>query len=318
MAIIAAILLTPPGTPAGGFHWQRIITPPPGAGTQQACVVLDAATFANAAPALRDLRLFQDGTELPYVIEESYDERALNSGVTPDDDRSEYEAVLVLPLHMRQSGASFDGWHGSGPLPPPPGLFTGRAETELPPKVPVERLRLEPYVGFENVTVSALPPAAGAISEAEHVGGTIDQAHPALAITLGANLQNAANVEVNVGPFLEPHGIVPVQRVILEMRRRSLCYQPRAAAPLVLYLGGGQGIAAKVYGLSDGFSTDQQRPYATMGPLEPNPDLDHPAHHPISRLLVAIAILGTTLLLTLWIGLELLRKEKGRPKTDHS
>ena len=44
-------------------------------------MVLDAAIFANAAQALNDLRLFQEGEELPYVVEESYDARALDSGV---------------------------------------------------------------------------------------------------------------------------------------------------------------------------------------------------------------------------------------------
>ena len=306
-ALIFALLLTPPGTPAGGFHWQRIITPPPGAGTQQACVVLDAATFAKAAPALR----FQDGTELPYVIEESYDERALNSGVTPDDDRSEYEGVSVVALSRVPVGAV------AGALPLGATGLQGTAHVMA--HVPIERLRLQSTPTWQTpLRLTAEMSAKVANADAGSSGQEVVQAllpsgRATWAITLGANLQSAADVQVNIA-------VAPPtpQRVILEMRRRSLCYQPRSTSPLVLYLGGGQGIAAKVYGLSDGFSTDQQHPYATMGPLEPNPGLQHATLHPISRLLIAIAVLGGTLLLTLWIGLELLRKEKSRPKAAHS
>ena len=302
---VAAFLLTPPGTPAGGFHWQRIITPPPGANTQQACVVLDAATFANAAPALRDLRLFQDGTELPYVIEESYDERALNSGVTTEDDRSEYEPVAIAALQPVRESASGD----------PPGItapFVWIGHLRLPAHVPVERLRLEPAT-LNPTQVDVVASAAGDRSgPAERASGTLMPEHSVWPLTLGANLQHDVNVDIT-----ESQSSPGPQRVMLEMRRRSLCYQPRSGSPLVLYLGGGQGIAAKVYGLSDGFSTDQQRPYATMGPLEPNPDLQHAAKKPISRLLIGVGVLAGTLLLTLWIGLEILRKEKGRPKTAH-
>ncbi len=307
---IAALLLTPPGTPAGGFHWQRIITPPPGAGTQHACVVLDAATNANAAPALRDLRLFQDGTELPYVIEESYDERALNSGVTSDDDRSEYEVVSVIPLSRVGIGAV------AGALPSGATGYQGSARVLA--HVPVERVRLEPAPTWPTslqLTASTLPNTThvGAVApRAEVVQTLLLPQRATWAVTLGANLQSAADLQVNI-PVAPP----TLQRVFLEMRRRSLCYQPRSAAPLVLYLGSGQGIAAKVYGLSNGFSVSADRPYATMGPLEPNPDLQHATLHPVSRLLIAIAVLGGALLLTAGIGLELLRKERGRPKAAH-
>lgn len=323
--ITAMFLLTPPGTPAGGFHWQRIITPPASAATEQACVALDAATFANAAPALRDLRLFQDGTELPYVIEESYDERALNSGVTADDDRSEYEVVLVMPLQLRRQGASFDGRTSASPLNPPT-VFTGHAEGEVLARVPVERLRFDPAPdAVQQVQVIARPiPSSGAANVGAGIAGLQERLElvprppfQAVAMTLGANLQQRALVSVDVSGLQSKVGIPPM-RAILEMRKRSLCYQPRSASPLVLYLGGGQGIAAKTYGLADGFSVSANRPYAIMGPLEPNPDLDLPARHAVSRLLIAIAALGCTLLLTLWIGLEFLRKEKSRPKAASS
>lgn len=306
--IAAAILLTPPGTPAGGFRWQRIITPPPGAATQQACVVLDAATFENAAPALRDLRLFQDGTELPYVIEESYDERALNSGVTPDDDRSEYVTVAQGSLGGRVPPGA-PGHAGATSAEHDRGGFEARLL--VPAHVPVEQVRIEPEAGrTRQVRVLARTLSTGQQEAEEH---SLSPEQTAFAFTLGANLQKEAEVRV-----IDEQPGERTEQVFLAMRKRSLCYQPRSAAPLVLYLGGGQGISAKTYGLANGFSVSANRPYATMGPLEPNPDLDRPAHHPVSRLLIAIAVLGTALLLTLWIGLELLRKDKGRPQAAQS
>ncbi len=275
---ILALLLTPPGLPSGGFHWQRTITPPPGAPLIQACVVLDAQTFANAAPALRDLRLFQDGFELPYAIEESYDPRALDSGVTPVDDQSLYETVLVANLQARLAPAvagdgllrdsrthrllkpgEVDAWGG---------VYD---QTALPARVPVERLRLEPApnspVSIEvtaTLTSSSLHP-----SPFERVSGSVDPQHPAMPLTLGANLQRQATLGITV-----EHGLQVYRRAIFEMRRRSLCYQPRSASPLILYLGGGEGVAAKTYSYASNFSTALDRPFATLGPLVPNAEDD--------------------------------------------
>lgn len=301
---IAALLLTPPGTPAGGFHWKRIITPPPGAGTEQACVVLDAVTFANAAPALGDLRLFQDGTELAYVIEQSYDERALDSGTTPDDDRSEYEAVYVGQMQPRQPAGTAGNGQPSG------GLLGYQASTSLEAHIPVERIRFDPAPAMPvHLQISAMPsgdPGPFRTETAEH---TFNSTHPAWAFTLGANLQHAARVLL-----IDDTPGQRSERVLLEMRRRSLCYQPRSVGPLTLYLGGGQGMSAKTYGLASGFSTTAERPYATLGPLEPNPDLQAARRHPFSRPILAIAILGITLLVTLLLASQVLGKGKGRPQ----
>lgn len=312
-ASIAALLLTPLGTPAGGFHWQRIITPPANAATEQACVVLDAATFANAAPALRDLRLFQDGNELAYVVEESYDERALNSGITPDDDRSEYETVYAGPMEVRPpagvAGQGQDAAQTSHEAP-----FGYFARTVIDPHVPVERIRIASMpAAVHTLELSALPLNSARPTALEVERHRLDANHDTWAFTLGANLQNRAEVTlVDQTPGERS------ERVFLEMRKRSLCYQPRSASPLVLYLGGGQGISAKTYGLANGFSVSANRPYASMGPLEPNPDLQAPNKPHLSRLLIAIAVLGLTLLLTLWVGLELLRKDKDRHKAAPS
>ncbi len=302
-----ALLLTPLGTPSGGFHWQRIITPPAGAGLREACVVLDATTFANAAPALRDLRLFQDGTELPYVIEESYDERALNSGITPEDDRSEYEPVYVGTMQPRPPSGVAGQFEDAERLSRE-GHFGYYASTIVDAHVPVERVRLDPVpTQTIRLGIEASMFAATGTYSFETEGHTIDADHPAWPFTLGANLQREARVTVvddTPGPRTE--------RVIFEMRKRSLCYQPRSAGPLMLYLGGGEGMAAKSYALANGFSTALERPYATMGPLEPNPDQQTAQKHLISRLLLAIGILTATLLLTVFVATTVLRKQKNR------
>lgn len=262
---ILALLLTPPGTPSGGFHWQRTVTPPPGAPTAQACFVLDAATFANAAPALRDLRLFQDGTELPYVIEESYDPRALSTGTTPDDDRSLYEPVAEGDLGLTPVFGV-----ASGHLLPDPRGYGGWLY--LPAHVPVERLRLDRSL----VHATEIDVQAGSEPEAtERIHLQLLPDSTVVPVTIGANLQSSVDVAVAV---LENR--TPLHWATLEMRRRSLCYQPRSAAPLTLYLGGGPGMAAKTYNYASNFSTALDRPYATLGPLVPNPDDATDKTHP--------------------------------------
>ena len=269
---ILALFLTPPGLPSGGFHWQRTITPPPGAPLAQACVILDAQTFANAAPALRDLRLFQDGIELPYAVEESYDPRALQTGVTTADDRSLYETSQVANLQPRQAVAARSGDSRTG-QPSKPGETDAPVgdygTVQIPPHVPVERVRLEPAPGSpvlleisatEDNSARHPPPA-------ESVSGRLDAQHPGLPFTLGVNLQHTATIHIAV-----EQGDQVYRRAIFEMRRRSLCYQPRSAAPLTLYLGGGEAMTAKTYSYASNFSTALDRPYATVGPLMPNLD----------------------------------------------
>ena len=151
IAIFAALLLTPPGTPSGGFRWQRIVTPPAGQPLAPACVVLDADTFANAAPALRDLRLFQDGSELPYVIQESFDERALVSGETTPDDRSIYETAMAGTFQPRRPAGVAGAGQGLSQdeivEAQSHGALGFYARFFLPAYVPVERIRVEPAPG---------------------------------------------------------------------------------------------------------------------------------------------------------------------------
>ncbi len=292
LAITAVVLLTPPGTPSGGFRWQRIITPPTAGALIPACVALDADTFANAAPALRDLRLFQDGSELPYVIEESYDERALASGVTPADDRSEYQASAATGFLPTLTAGVAGHFRGESVGAQPNERLDYHAGLFLPAHVPVERVRIEPAPDREEEidivahTYQSLSPTMTETGKA-----TIGPDRPSFPYTIGANLQQRAEVSVGIsGAHLPP------QRVILEMRRRSLCYEPRSAAPLTLYLGGGEGMAAKTYSLAGSFSTAIERPLATMGPLIPNPEEQGTApmrnwHRAISLLMIVCSAL---------------------------
>ena len=49
------------------FRYERSLSVAQSGG--QACAVIDPAIFAHAAPELADLRLYQDGAEIPYVIQ---------------------------------------------------------------------------------------------------------------------------------------------------------------------------------------------------------------------------------------------------------
>ena len=144
-------------------------------------------------------------------------------------------------------------------------------------------------------------------SGTEAAQGTVDALHPTLAFTIGANLQSPANVMVQAtGRSLQ------VERIFLEMRRRSLCYRPISASPLFLYLGGGD-IAAESYPFARTFQSEADRPYAGMGALLPNPDYHPPARakwhlNKASRLTIALAAFATLLLFN---ARRLLRKMKG-------
>ena len=76
------------------FRYQRTITTPAGAG--QSCAVIDPQIFPHAAPSLKDLRLYQDGHEVPYAI-------TLSEPQQPDSD-----TARVLNLGLRQRDIVFD------------------------------------------------------------------------------------------------------------------------------------------------------------------------------------------------------------------
>ncbi len=159
LALTMVMLLSGPRMNVSAFHWQRLVHVPKGSGV--VCAVLDAEVFAKAEPALRDLRLVQDGEEVPYAVEESYDEESLRSGVTRPEDRSLYEVAA-------------EGGVG--------------AALRLPAKVPVERVAVEGGEGAVDVEAMAMP------SLRESVRG--DLKNGVFPVTLGVNLQKDAEVRV--------------------------------------------------------------------------------------------------------------------------
>ena len=98
-ALLLSLLLwqAPPSSiPANhpDFRYQRTITLPGGPG--QSCAILDPAIFPHAAPSLKDLRLYQDNRELPYVI-------TLSEPQQPDDDMA-----AIRNLGLRRRNLVFD------------------------------------------------------------------------------------------------------------------------------------------------------------------------------------------------------------------
>jgi len=207
------------------FRWQRTVHLPQGEG--MVCAVLDAEVFARAEPALRDLRLVQNGDEVPYAVEESYDEESLRSGVTRPEDRSLYEVAV-------------EGKVG--------------AALRLPAKVPVERVAVEGGRGAVDVEAMAKPALR------ESVRGELKNG--VFPVTLGANLQKDAEVRVWATEGMH---------VRLEMRRRSLCFTPRAGgADPILYFGA-EGLPAMQYGYARGLTLPTDVKIARMGGVAANP-----------------------------------------------
>jgi hypothetical protein len=76
------------------FRYQRTIALPAGAG--QACIIIPPQIFSNAAPSLKDLRLYQERREVPYAI-------TLSEPAQPDS-----EPARVLNLGLRGRTIVFD------------------------------------------------------------------------------------------------------------------------------------------------------------------------------------------------------------------
>ena len=100
-AMLLALLLwqaTPGTEPATAspqyFRYQRTVTT--AAGAEQSCALIDPQIFPQSAPSLKDLRLYQDGREVPYAI-------TLSEPQQPDSD-----TARVLNLGLRQRDVVFD------------------------------------------------------------------------------------------------------------------------------------------------------------------------------------------------------------------
>jgi Protein of unknown function (DUF3999) len=75
-------------------RYQRSVSAPSGSG--QACAVVDAQVFSQAAPSLKDLRLYQDNREVPYAVTLS------------ESEQTDSESARVLNLGMRGRSIVFD------------------------------------------------------------------------------------------------------------------------------------------------------------------------------------------------------------------
>lgn len=270
--------------------------------------MLDADLFARSAPGLRDVRLVQDGRELAYAIDISQDEPGAAGAGGSTVDRALYEVALVLRAYPSEwAGVAGNGQQWSRP-DHPPGWFYGMGS--LPAHVPVERIRLDSAVaGTEFLRVSAAE--ANRLRDAETLDTTLTPEHPAAAFTVGANLQQDADIRLNVNGDMKTIG-----SFVLEMRRREICYQPLTGSPVSLLFG---NVSASPVHYAYGM---HYQPKATpllssMGPIHANSAF-HQASTPRAawseRVRLMVAIAGCALALLLTVGSLMRRRRLPQPR----
>jgi len=210
MGLAAVVLAAAPARgPEATSRWLRVVTPAVKSPMAAQCVVLDADVFAHAGPGLKDVRLMQDGQELPYAMDESHDD----AGEAAGDDRAFYEPSLVIAARPADVAGGFYG------------------EGELLARVPVERVRLEQDgTGEERLGLKASP--VNDLAVAESLDTVLPKGSLSSQFTIGANLQGNADVRVSA-----QGGVERVKRFVLEMRRREICYQPVSASPVQMLFG---------------------------------------------------------------------------------
>ena len=292
LAVLWAALATALAQDLGRWQWQRTVRPAAVSPAAEQCVLVDADLYTKAAPGLRDLRLLQDGRELAYALQESYDAGALDSHAPARmlADRSLYTTVLRIPLNAApttQSGAAL--------------LFR---------HVPVERMELVPSGGSGQVHFRLLASPtedrahAGqrAPAEPEVIDDELSAASPVEITALGANLQNDASVAIAVD------GGARFSEVLLQMHQRSICYQPLSRSPLVLLFGNPDARPVH-YSYATNFHPVAKPLLAIMGPTEPNPAYRRTTPQHLftrqSRLMIALVVGMAAFLLT---ALPLLRR----------
>ncbi len=157
------------------------------------------------------------------------------------------------------------------------------ARFSLPARVPVERVRVvldEGFHGNFNREVSVTSHIVGAsAAETERIQGTIERTRMvrdgveledetlSLPATLGANLQRAAEVEVSIENG--DQASLPVHAVLLEMRRRSLCFEANGQPVELFYGDSGLGAPAESYVPKAASVTSVHT--VLLGPEERNP-----------------------------------------------
>ena len=244
-------------------RWQRVLMPPEATPMAAQCAVVDADLYAHAAPGLRDVRLMQDGQELPYAMDVSFDTRVGDAAPPPADDRALYEPVQTIPL-LPQPAAAIAGLR----MDDVPDTYY--SEVLLSAHVPVERIRIVPAPKAE-ATVMLRASARMQLQQAEELRATLTMTQPTVPFTIGANLQEPADVLVRV----VQHGSVP-QAVVLEMRRREICYQPRSMSPVHLLVGNATALPP-TYDYALSFRPTAHPLMAAMGPMTTNPAYVTPA-----------------------------------------
>ncbi len=192
-------------------------------------------------------------------------------------------------------------------------LFTAAAETatleargnrtiarfHVPERIPIERVlfELDPHFGANfsrDVLISARAPGSPAETSADSVTGTIqrvrlnhagrDISEQQLGVpaTLGANLQQPADVEVAVINGDDPP--LPIASVSLEMRQHDLCFHAAAPAGQFTLFYGDPGLSAPVYDLSRTYKPAAHSAAAHLGPEQQNPAFhDRPDTRPYTE-----------------------------------
>ncbi|MBS1813907.1 MAG: hypothetical protein JSS87_03420 [Acidobacteria bacterium] len=247
-----------------------------------ACAVLPPALFHEAAAALRDLRLTENGQEIPFAQEESYDENSLASGVTSPSDRSYFDVVAEKETA--------------------PGNGNQVANFHLPARIPVERISLgRPATHDLSVRVTARISSNPQL--AENISGTIHAGESSFPVTIGANLQSDADVEVTLQQSTSP------LHVRLEMRRRWICFEPlKSTSDLRLHYGDATLPAAN-YRFAATLIMPENPELATLGPRteEPQLPLEASARHSWRKPL--LVSLGFVILLLPLIAIALYTKK---------
>jgi len=158
------------------------------------------------------------------------------------------------------------------------------ARFNLPQRVPIERVSftLAPgsHTNFSrdvhiSTHTSGVPSdpgddITGTIQRVKLTAGTheINQQQLSIPATLGANLQQPAEVEAAINNGDDPP--LDLASVQLEMRQRSLCFQAPAAQQLTLFYGDPQ-LPAPVYDLARTYTPSTNSAVAHLGPEELNP-----------------------------------------------
>ncbi|SDF63461.1 hypothetical protein SAMN05444167_2863 [Terriglobus roseus] len=267
-------------------RWQRVLLPPAATPMAEQCVVVDADLYAHAAPGLRDVRLVQDGQELPYAMDVSFDTRVGDAAAPPADDRALYEPVQTIRLLPQPAAAVAGTLMGDVP-------DTYYNETLLSAHVPVERVRIVPAPKAE-ATVDLRASARMNLRQAEELRAVLTAEKPVVPFTIGANLQEPADILVRV----VDHGGAP-QAIVLEMRRREICYQPRSMSAVHMLLGDATALPPR-YDYALRFQPSAQPLLAAMGPMSPNPAYrEQQASAPVLRVSAGVR---TAVMLVILLG----------------